>query len=183
MFLNGGSFHQPKGGPWRGCPCRLLILRNANVACLYRLFIPMSPVEFKKWTCRMSLWPLCPCRVTNAPCRMSNWRNGPVALSILRVRGHKRSTSWSTPKWGGASSGRSASGQPSPKTHHKNGALTNHNYTRACWQPHVLLYIPAGRALTATKGNKRQPIKPIHLLLSWSFFLYSWQASGQLSHK
>ena len=27
-----------------GCPCRLSILRNANVACLCRLFIPMSPV-------------------------------------------------------------------------------------------------------------------------------------------
>ena len=29
-------------------PCRLSILRNANVACLCRLFIPMSHVEFKK---------------------------------------------------------------------------------------------------------------------------------------
>ena len=29
-------------------PCRLSILRNANVACLCRLFIAMSHVEFKK---------------------------------------------------------------------------------------------------------------------------------------
>ena len=45
-----------------GSPCRVSILRNADVACLCRLFIPMSHVEFKKW-----------------PCRMSNLRNGPVA--------------------------------------------------------------------------------------------------------
>ena len=29
-----------------GSPCRLSILRNANVACLCRLFMPMSHVEF-----------------------------------------------------------------------------------------------------------------------------------------
>ena len=31
-----------------GSPCRLLILRKGNVACLCRLFMPMSHVEFKK---------------------------------------------------------------------------------------------------------------------------------------
>ena len=31
-----------------GSPCRLSISRNANVACLCRLFMPMSHVEFKK---------------------------------------------------------------------------------------------------------------------------------------
>ena len=31
-----------------GSPCRLSILRNANVTCLCRLFVPMSHVEFKK---------------------------------------------------------------------------------------------------------------------------------------
>ena len=31
-----------------GSPCRLSILRNANVACFCRLFMAMSGVEFKK---------------------------------------------------------------------------------------------------------------------------------------
>ena len=31
-----------------GSPCRLWILRIANVACLCRLFMAMSRVEFKK---------------------------------------------------------------------------------------------------------------------------------------
>ena len=31
-----------------GSPCHLSILRNANVACLCRLFKAMSPVDFKK---------------------------------------------------------------------------------------------------------------------------------------
>ena len=31
------------------------ILRNVNVACLCRLVMPMSPVKFKKWPCRMSI--------------------------------------------------------------------------------------------------------------------------------
>ena len=38
-----------------GSPCRLSILRNANVACLCRLFMSMSHVEFKKRLCHMSL--------------------------------------------------------------------------------------------------------------------------------
>ena len=42
--------------------------RNAYVACLCRLCMPMSDVEFKKW-----------------PCRISNLRNIHVALSILGV--------------------------------------------------------------------------------------------------
>ena len=33
-------------GPCRGVP--MSILRNANVVCLCRLFIPMSPFKFKK---------------------------------------------------------------------------------------------------------------------------------------
>ena len=39
----------------RGSRCRMSILRNANVACLCRLFMPMSNVEFKKRLCPMSL--------------------------------------------------------------------------------------------------------------------------------
>ena len=31
-----------------GSRCRMSILRNENVACLCRLFMPMSHVEFKK---------------------------------------------------------------------------------------------------------------------------------------
>ena len=44
-----------KGALDRGSWCRLLILRNANVACLCRLFMPMSHVEIKKRLCHMSL--------------------------------------------------------------------------------------------------------------------------------
>ena len=43
-------------GPLTGGPeCRMSILRNSNVACLCRLFMAMSHVEFKKYQCRMSL--------------------------------------------------------------------------------------------------------------------------------
>ena len=63
--------------------------------------VPMSHVKFKKWKCRTSLianTSLCPlsnlrngdvachyrfppsCRVAKAPCRMSNFRNGYVAM-------------------------------------------------------------------------------------------------------
>ena len=31
-----------------GSRCRMSILRNGNVACLIRLFMPMAHVEFKK---------------------------------------------------------------------------------------------------------------------------------------
>ena len=42
--------------------------------------MPMSHVEFKKHQCR-------PVTIKSA-CRMSNLKNGHVALSILRVKGH-----------------------------------------------------------------------------------------------
>ena len=48
-----------------GFPCRLSILRNANVTCLCHLFMPMSHVELKKYPCHMSLYFLKPCRVSN----------------------------------------------------------------------------------------------------------------------
>ena len=38
-----------------GSQSRMSILRNANVTCLCRLFMPMSNVEFKKRLCPMSL--------------------------------------------------------------------------------------------------------------------------------
>ena len=38
-----------------GVPCRLSVLRNGNVACVCRLFMPMSHVEFEKRQCHMSL--------------------------------------------------------------------------------------------------------------------------------
>ena len=37
-------------------PCRLWILRNVNVACLWHLIMPMLHVGFKKYPCRMSLY-------------------------------------------------------------------------------------------------------------------------------
>ena len=65
-----------------GSPCRLSILKSSNVACLWCYIISMSLVKLKKWSCRMSLWFLSPCRVAKAPCRMSNLRNISVALSL-----------------------------------------------------------------------------------------------------
>ena len=41
LMASGGTLHE--GSPWR-----LSILRNANVAYLCRLFMPMSHVKFKK---------------------------------------------------------------------------------------------------------------------------------------
>ena len=43
-------------GPLTSVPISPISLRNASVACLCHLFIPMSHVEFKKWPCRMSLY-------------------------------------------------------------------------------------------------------------------------------
>ena len=45
-------------GPW----CSMSILRNANVACLYRLISLLSTVEFEKCLCSMSLYLLAQCR-------------------------------------------------------------------------------------------------------------------------
>ena len=43
------------GGGGGGPQCRMSILRNGNVACLYRLFSSFSHVEFQKLICHMSL--------------------------------------------------------------------------------------------------------------------------------
>ena len=45
----------PNGALLGGPQCRMLILRNLNVACRCRLFPPMSHVEFKKGLCPISL--------------------------------------------------------------------------------------------------------------------------------
>ena len=44
----GGTWGGSEGALDGGSPCRLSNLRNANVACLCRLFMAMSHVEFKK---------------------------------------------------------------------------------------------------------------------------------------
>ena len=60
-----------KVGPlMRGTRCGMSILRNGDVACLWRLFSLMSHVCFEKWRCPMSLYfylPLPPCRVSLSP--------------------------------------------------------------------------------------------------------------------
>ena len=48
------------GGP----QCRMLILRNGNVACLCHLFSSISHVEFKKRLCSMSLHCYPSCRMS-----------------------------------------------------------------------------------------------------------------------
>ena len=61
MMAGGGGMAGAFDG---GAPCRLSILRYANVACLCRLSMPMSHVEFKKFPCHMSLYCLKPCRMS-----------------------------------------------------------------------------------------------------------------------
>ena len=62
------------------------ILRNANVACLCRLILPLSPVKFKKWPCPYLFGPhVAVAKVHDA---LLNLRNGHVALSILGIYGH-----------------------------------------------------------------------------------------------
>ena len=51
-------FIEALDGSW----CHMSILRNDNVACLCHLIFPLSPVEFKKWPCPMSLSFGAPCR-------------------------------------------------------------------------------------------------------------------------
>ena len=46
VFLNVACHYN--GALDGGSRCRMSILRNDNVACLCRLFMPMSHVEFKK---------------------------------------------------------------------------------------------------------------------------------------
>ena len=47
----------------------------------------MSPVDFKKWQCPLSLMLNVPVDFKVPHCRMSILRNGPVGLSNLRVKG------------------------------------------------------------------------------------------------
>ena len=63
------------------------ILRNANLACLCRLILPLSPVEFKKWPCPMYLFER-HVAVAKVHVPLSNLTNGYVALSMLGVLGH-----------------------------------------------------------------------------------------------
>ena len=64
---NGSGREGREGALDGGSPCRVSILRNANVACFCRLFMPMSHVEFKKWPCRMPNLTFC----KKWPCHMS----------------------------------------------------------------------------------------------------------------
>ena len=52
----------------------------------------MSPVEFKKRLCNPVEF-----KGQGPPCRMSNLRNGRVALSILGVKGHMDTLAWRQP--------------------------------------------------------------------------------------
>ena len=55
-------------GPLMGVPqCRMSILGNCNVACLCRLFSPMSHVEFKRRPCPMSQHFYPSCHVSPSP--------------------------------------------------------------------------------------------------------------------
>ena len=69
-------------GPLTSVPISPVSLRNASVACLCHLFIPMSHVEFKKWPCRMTLYCL------DALSHVNKLNNVYVALSALGVNGH-----------------------------------------------------------------------------------------------
>ena len=58
----GGVGVSPLGALDGGSPCRMSFLRNDNVACLCRLIFSLSPVEFKKCQCPMSLYYLSKCQ-------------------------------------------------------------------------------------------------------------------------
>ena len=77
----------PLTGGGGGSQCRLSILRNGNVACLCRLFMPMSHIKFKKCQWRMSLSISVSCRMSpilmshvdfkKGPCRRVEFRYSP----------------------------------------------------------------------------------------------------------
>ena len=86
----GGSRYliSPNMGPVTGgSPCRLSILRNGNVACLCRLFMPMSHVEFKKCQCRMSLSISIPCCMSLGLMSYVDFKKGPCRHVEFRGRG------------------------------------------------------------------------------------------------
>ena len=59
-----------------GSHCRVSILRNGNVACRCRLVFLMSPVEFKKCLCPLSLYFQSPCRMSvcfMSPVEFKKW--------------------------------------------------------------------------------------------------------------
>ena len=71
-----------------GSGCRISILRKANVACLCCLKFPLSPVEFKKCQCLMSLYYLsqCHCRYYKGSCcpvEFKKWPCHPVDFGGL----------------------------------------------------------------------------------------------------
>ena len=74
------------GGP----QCRMSILRNGNIACLFHLFFSMSHVEFKKRPCPMSLYFYPSCRMSLSAMSHVEFNNVHVSLSILGVKGHFR---------------------------------------------------------------------------------------------
>ena len=77
------------GGP----QCRMSILRNGNVACFYRLFLPMSHVEFKKGLCHMSLYFLSPCRMSLSPMSHVDFKNCPCRSVDFKGQGPYRGLS------------------------------------------------------------------------------------------
>ena len=75
------------GAPDGGSPCRLSILRNANVACLCRLFKAMSPVDFRKLPCRMSLYFVKHCRMSLGPMSHVEFKKQPCRPVDFRGQG------------------------------------------------------------------------------------------------
>ena len=67
----------------RASPCHLLILRNANLACLWHLF--MSHVEFKKKLRRMSIGK--PCFMPMDPMLHVKFKNRTCCSVNLRGQG------------------------------------------------------------------------------------------------
>ena len=65
----------------------LVFLRNANVACLCRLLMPMSHIDFKKCKCFMSLSISVPCRMSLSLISHVDFKKGPCCLVQLRGRG------------------------------------------------------------------------------------------------
>ena len=67
--------------------CRMSILRNGNVACLCRLFSPMSHVEFKKGLCHVLLYFLPSCRMSLSPVSHVDFKKVPCRPVDFRGQG------------------------------------------------------------------------------------------------
>ena len=71
------------GSRW-GSRFPVLNLRNVNVACRCRLFMPMSHVDFEKWSCPLSLSFLTSCRMSLGSMSPVEFKKCPIRRVVMR---------------------------------------------------------------------------------------------------